>query len=185
MSLKGIQLGIVLAVVSTSGSIAWAASSSPTPKPSLVSTALVVKPSPTPVDKITPDVASTLLKEFVKSLKNEVRALEHRQSAEYKDLKASQNARKKEWKAKEDQARHAYNAAHPNGQDRRAYVQDFQNRLKALDQMIKEEKKNREKEQDARVQSLKVNQAERLKEFQSYLSRGERPPENLWPRAGN
>jgi len=140
-------------------------------------------PSPRPL-LISPAEASKILKEFTRALRSEAKALAHRQKFDLKELKASQAARLSEWETSERKARHRFFAENKVPAERRVYVRDFVARRKALLQMMKDERKARERERDARLNALKQDQAGRLKEFRSYLSRGERPPEQLWPAPG-
>ncbi len=169
----------------TSPSTSPSASPSAT-SPSAVPTPVVSfgpSPSPRPL-LISPAEASKILKEFTRALRSEAKALAHRQKFDLKELKASQAARLREWESSERKARHRFFAENKVPAERRVYVRDFVARRKALLQMMKDERKARERERDSRLSALKQDQASRLKEFQSYLSRGERPPEQLWPAPG-
>ena len=151
----------------------------PSASPSPSSLPMVtVAPSPVPVS---PAEAKSLLKEYTRTLQNQLKAMEHRQKFEVNELKASQSARQKEWELKERDARHKYFAEHPKGPDRRAYVQDFLERRKAFLQILSDERIQRVREQQVRLQSAKEDSDIRLREFQEYLKRGEQPPSRLWP----
>ena len=82
--------------------------------------------------------------------------------------------------ARED-ARHKFFSEHSLGPDRRAYVQDFFVRRKAFLQLLKDEELQRVHEQEVRLSSIRADQAQRSKEFQERLKRGERPSAGLWP----
>ena len=150
------------------------------PVPSLSPSPLVV-PSSVPLSD---GDSARLLKEFKKSLATELQALEHRQKLELVDLKASQVARHKEWEKKEQESRHKFFESHPKGVDTRAYVKNFVNRRKAVLQIQADEILQRKHQNEVRFKSIKEDHIVRLKEFQEYLNRRERPPVRLWPEAG-
>ncbi len=152
---------------------------SPSPSPSA---APPPRPSPTPLSKtVTKAEGKQLLAEFGKAQRSETKALEHRQSFEQKEMKASQAARRKEWLAKETDKRHKFLQDHHEGPETRAYIRDYLDRLKALDQIAKDERERRTREQKIRAKSVKDDQTARLKEFNEYLAKGLRPPASLWP----
>jgi hypothetical protein len=72
-------------------------------------------------------------------------------------------------------------AEHTNGPDRRAYVQNFRARHGDFEQSLKDELKQKQLEQDARVSNLRTDQAMRFKLFKEAVGRGERPSVQLWP----
>jgi hypothetical protein len=146
-------------------------------------------PSPTPsiTTSATPERAMTqaeralLLSEFTRHQRMELQALRHQQSRNSEELRASQKARQREWEENEKVARRKFFAENPKGPDRRAYILDFNKRRKDLQTLMKQEKTARDAEHDARLGSMKADQQVKLKEFKEFLSRGERPPESLWP----
>jgi hypothetical protein len=150
-----------------------------------------VSPVPTPSQgpaesaqrPLEPSEAKQLLKDFAKAQKLELKALAHRQSFELKELKASQKARESEWLEKEKAARHKFFAENAKGPARRAYIQDFRDRWKALRQIFGDERAQRAHEHEIRYKSVQEDQESRLKELQGYLERRERPPQRLWPDA--
>lgn len=137
-----------------------------------------------PGESITPDVGKSLLAEFQHAQAAELKALDHRNKLELKELKASQSARQKEWEKHEREARHKYFSEHTRGPDRRAYIKDFMERRRSFLQLLTDEAKQRVQEQDVRVTALREDQSERLKEFKASLARNQRPPARLWPGAG-
>jgi hypothetical protein len=137
--------------------------------------------TPTVSPSVTPSEAKTLLRQYNKAQDNEMAALKHRHKSEMKELRAAHKAQLNEWEAKERQARHKYFADHKSGPDRRAYVQDYLHRREVLLKIQSDDEDRRTQEQSVRLDSLKNDQAQRLKEFQDFLSRGDRPPAQLWP----
>jgi hypothetical protein len=137
-------------------------------------------PSPSPVATVTPDEAKSLLKEFQQAQNTEIKALEHRQKLELKELKAVHAARFKEWNTKEKDARHKFFAEN-RGRARRDYIVDFTGRRATFLKMLSEELTSRVNENEVRLKSVKQDQADRLKDFQAALSKGERPEQRLWP----
>lgn len=140
-------------------------------------------PVPPPAEMITPAIAKRLLPEFLRAQNSELKALEHRHKLELKELKASQSARQKDWERQEKDARHKYFAEHTRGPDRRSYIKDFMDRRRAFIQLLTDERTQRTREQEVRMNSQKSDQAQRLKEFKEALARNERPAARLWPGA--
>ncbi len=139
-------------------------------------------PSPSPTSTpLTPAAIKLLGKEFARAQENELKAMDHQNKSAVRELKASQSARQKEWQHREQEARHKFFAEHPKGAERRDYVHDFVERRKVFLQMLADEASQRAHEQEVRYQSLKEDQAARLKEFQEAIKKGEKPQEKLWP----
>lgn len=139
------------------------------------------KPNDKPAEKISPEVGKNMLTEFVRAQSSELKALDHRNKIETKELKISQAARQKEWEKHEEDARHRFFAAHTRGPERRAYIRDFLDRHRALIQSLSDDRNQRAHEQDIRYAALREDQQARLKEFKASLGRGERPQARLWP----
>ena len=140
-------------------------------------------PSPT-AESLTQAESQSLLREFNRALHAESRALEHRQKFEWKELVASQKARKREWLEREGKERREFFTKNTKGAERRTYIQDLQMRRRNMEKMMSDEKRDRLQEQRVRKKSLVHDQVSRRKEFLEYLNRSERPPERLWPRPG-
>jgi hypothetical protein len=138
-------------------------------------------PSPSPSPFLTSSEVKGLGRQFKKAQDNEYSALKHRQKMEFKELKAAHKAQLSEWESKERDARHKFFAEHKSGPERRTYIQDYTRRREVLLKIQSDEEDRRSREQSVRLDSLKSEQGERLKEFQSYLDRKERPPASLWP----
>ena len=131
-------------------------------------------PPPTEKEK------SELRKKFVQTLKDELKALDHRQSSEWKELKASHKARESEFKKKEDDSRHAFFKDHHDGPSQRECVQGFLERRKGLRAVLKQELDAKKREQGVRRDALVKEQAERNAAFEKALSSGQRPDASLW-----
>ncbi|MGZ3697517.1 MAG: hypothetical protein ACXVCH_05440 [Bdellovibrionota bacterium] len=141
--------------------------------------------SPSPErDVLTQSERKALLKEFQKAQSGEYKATEHRLKFELRELKAAQNARLKQWLSDEEDKRHHYFEAHSAGAEKRAYIQDFLSRRKALDAVLKDEWTVRNHEADVRLKSVKDDQSTRMKEFLEVLGKGLRPSKALWPGSG-
>ncbi len=123
------------------------------------------------------------MREFQKAQLGEIRAFEHRQKFELRELKASQGARQREWEKKEREDRHKFFLDHIKGPDRRTYVGDFLERRKLFMKILSDERQSRGSELDIKLRSLKEEQLDRLREFRDYLDRRVRPPMTLWPEA--
>lgn len=175
-SLQKIMLSSVLLAATV-----WAGSALPT---------LTSSPSPSPSIETGPGIktkqagSATLKKEFARAQASEMKALDHQCKFELKELKASQDAKQKEWRHKENEARHKFFDEHPKGSERRDYVQDFMNRRDAFTKTLAEEKARLVKDQEARVSALKAEQSTKLRLFNESLKKGEIPSKDLWPRAG-
>lgn len=128
--------------------------------------------------------AKVLLKEFQRAQKTEIKALEHQQKFELSELRASQKVRQREWEAQEREARHRFFSVHLQGVDRRAYIKSFLERRQALNQILADERAQRAHDFEVRKKALKDDQQAKMKEFQSLLSQGQKPPTRLWPQAG-
>lgn len=189
---KGLGLWIVLgfsislSVECTSGVCGAAGNPQPSPSASVLPTSQASQgaPLPSPSPLISKSDTKALLKEFKNAQKAELKAIKHQQDFEKKELVASQKAREKEWLLKERDLRHEFFKSHTKGPERRAFVKDFLDRRRALNAMFAEEKAKREQEQNVRFKAVENEQKEKLKEFEEYLNRGERPPERLWPGPG-
>jgi hypothetical protein len=131
---------------------------------------------------ITAAEGRALLRDFLDAHRRELHALEARQSTDLRELKSFQALRLKEWKEQENAARRKYFEEHLAGAERRAYMKDRGRRYEAFRQILSDERATRVRENEARVGSLKSEQAARLMEFKEFLDRGQRPPAELWPR---
>lgn len=151
---------------------------SPSPSP-LVSPQPSVAPEPLGADE-----ARTLSKEFIRAQRTQLKASEHRQEFELKELSLSHKARIREWDTKEKALRRAFFKEHTRGPERRTYVQDFLARRKAFRAALAEERAAKLKQQEIQRKVLKEDQSAKLKEFDETLKRGQRPPERLWPQPG-
>ncbi len=167
------------------GSYGALASSAPGPQvqasPSVqASSPAQATPSPAPV---TGEEALSLRREFSRAQVSEFAALKHQQSLEFRELQASQTARRRAFEATERDARRQYFQANPEGPKRRAYVQQLMERRRGLVGILSDEMSRRKKEQASARESLQFDQAQKRKEFQESLSRGVRPSAELWPRS--
>jgi hypothetical protein len=126
--------------------------------------------------------SEALLKELLKAQEFELRSLQRRQKLELKDFEAKLKMRQKEWKKAEDDARHRFFAEHSVGAERRDYIKDFVHRRELMRKEGEDERAKRKKEQESSLLSLKQDQARKLKEFNAFLEKGEKPPHSLWPQ---
>ncbi len=157
------------------------AATRPSALPSPTSTPALITVLPSPIPTISPDESRTLQKEFKKAQTSELAALKHRQDLELKELKSSQAARQKEFENHEKDARHDFFRDHTRGSDRRVYIKEFLDRRRVMLDLFKDETSRRKQEQEARRESVKHEQAQRLKDFEAALQRKERPSLALWP----
>lgn len=121
-----------------------------------------------------------LRQSFLKTLQNEVRALQQRHRVEIADLRASQKARRNELIA----ARKEFFKSNPEPAKRREFMKDLVARRKALDQLLSAEWKGRKSDQKAAQTSLREDQRRRLAEFDLALQSGHRPSDLLWTSPG-
>lgn len=167
----------------------------PSPVPAAESAQPAVSPVPSPVPsvvapveeaprKITQTEARSLLSAFKKAQATELKALEHRQKFDLKELKASHSARKKEWEAREKEARHTYFKENTKGKLRRVYVKEFIQRRKALLSIFGDERARRKNEHQVRRNAVVEEQRAKLKMFQNALDQGVEPRRDLWPSPG-
>lgn len=168
---------ILLGIVFFFQSVGFAENSmSPLPDPSS-------RPMPA-VAQIAAKEGKALLKQFKKSQRLQYKALEHRQSAEIKELKASQDARYREWRTKEKDERKKFFDLNREGAKRRAYIKDFMERREALLSIFAKERKERVKEQEVRRKAIHEDQVLKQKQFEDSLKQGVRPNDSLWPGPG-
>ncbi len=191
IAFSGPRLTLIFLVSVACASPAFASPSTvPSAEPSSTSSALPVSGklpasgAAAVPDKVSPYERNRIRIEFKRAQANELRALEHRHGLELRDLKASQAVRLKEWETKETDLRHKFFADNPKSPDRRTYVKEFIDRRKAFLQILFDERNRRTQEQKVRQTSVRDDQLQRLKEFEAYLQKGERPPTHLWPRPG-
>jgi hypothetical protein len=161
------------------------ASKTPTPSPT---PAAVISPSPAPspsLQSLTANVdTKSLLKEFTRAQSMELKALEHRNKFEWKELKAAQDFRQKEWEKAEKEARHQFFANHQKGPDRRTYIQDFIKRREIFRKHLIEEKTQKTHDHENHIARLKKEQAANLEQFKKLLDKKLIPPADLWPKVG-
>jgi hypothetical protein len=140
-------------------------------------------PSPsTALLKISPAEMRQLLGEYTRAQKAEYRALEHRQDMDMKELRASQKSRLSEWKTRMNEARRKFFDEHRgDSKTLQQFMHDRDDKYDAFMKMLDEERRSRDLEAKAKLKSLAADQADRMKEFKSYLGRSERPPRSLWP----
>jgi hypothetical protein len=128
--------------------------------------------------------SKVLLREYLRAQRSEVKAIEHRNQFELKELKASQNSRRKEWEAHEKEERYKFFEAHPKGSERREYVQDFIRRRDEIQKQFSEEKAQKIRDQEKALAVVRQEQAARLSEFKKAIAQGQHPSPELWPKAG-
>ncbi len=137
--------------------------------------------SPQPNRSLTQAERAMLISELQRAQRSEYRSIEHRFKLEIKEMLASQKARFREWNETEKIARRKFFSENEKGPERRTYIQDFQKRRNDFIQLMADEKARRTAEQGARLESLRLDHSSKLKEFREFISRGERPPQSLWP----
>jgi hypothetical protein len=122
----------------------------------------------------------TLRKEFKKKLKKEMSDLSSLQKKNRAQSKRDRKQSFKNWNQEEKRARHAYFEVNPKGANRREYIRGFIERRDVILAKNKEEEKEMKAQQDKELAHLKKNHEERLKSLEDYLSRKQRPPQELW-----
>jgi hypothetical protein len=124
----------------------------------------------------------SLLKKLTAMQSEELKALERTYQADAKRLKASQKERLMMWESAEKEARHLYFKDHPNGPERRTYIQEFLKRREQLVHDLSAEKDQLKKSFEQKVLDLKKAHAEHLTRARSFVDSGAQPPEELWPQ---
>jgi hypothetical protein len=175
---------VVISVLASAQSADATQAGMPTATPVPTLAPQVAPPPSTQLPPLTAGAAKQMLSEFQRAQSSEMKALDHRNKMELKELKAAHAARQKEWERKEKDARHKFFNEHPDGPVRRDYIHDFIARHSDLLQILSDEKTQRIHELEIRYNSVRDDQVTRLKEFQDSLKRGVRPPANLWPTSG-
>ena len=69
-----------------------------------------------------------------------VRAIRHEQRLELKAFDQAQKAQRAEFESRERKERHAFFAAHPKGEERRQYIQEFLSRRKQFNADLKQKR---------------------------------------------
>lgn len=150
---------------------------SPSPSPSVAPAA-----SPSPSSALDKSEAAQIRRVFARAASDELKALKHRQKTEFSELKASQKSRLREWDSRERETRRQFFAENRKGPERRAYVQDFIARRKALLSLFADERAARVREQAARMAAAQDEVSAKTRELEALLGRSERPPAGFWPR---
>ncbi len=122
--------------------------------------------------------------EFMKAQKSEVKAVEHQQKMQMDELKASQRAQLREWEEKEKTALKDFTAKKPKGPEMRSYIQNRKERRNALLKLQQDEMDKKRQDHTNQINRIRYDHSVKLKTFMDHLSRKEKPPENLWPGAG-
>ncbi len=133
---------------------------------------------------VAPQEGKVLLREFSRAQVTQVKALEHRNQFELKEFKVSQDFKFKEWKSREQEARHRFFSEHLNGTERRVYIQSYVQRRDALLNDLSSEKSKKAQELDFKINELKDVQGKKLQEVKKLLEKGKRPDPSLWPESG-
>lgn len=121
------------------------------------------------------------LKEFLKAQRAELKALERKQKADLKSMKAAQKLALQDWERKEKETRHTYFADHPNGPERRDYIQSF---LKRRDQMrvrMAEDITRAVQKNEQNLIDLKSEHSVKLEKVEKAIRGGGTPEKSLWP----
>jgi len=165
----------VLALFGFAASIVYGDASDPGAQSSVL-------PSPTESgmpEKIARKEVRRIRREFTDLLDQERDHLRAELAKEKKANDAERKARRKDWDARERDARRKFFEEHPHGPDRRQYVKEFNDRRKTFYAQLKDEEKQDRAEQDAKWKALKDSQRSRLNSVEAYLRRSERPVSSL------
>lgn len=143
-----------------------------------------VTATPIKADTLSKEESRTLLGEFVKAQKSVLLALQHRHRLEIMEMKNTQNARRREQSRKEQENRRDFVRTKPGAPEKKLYEEDLKKRWELFDQILREESEQKKSQQKYELDGVKGDQAKKLVAFKEYLSKGERPPMELWPRRG-
>ncbi len=119
--------------------------------------------------------------EFRKAQVSYLQAEKHRQTTEIKEIRAVQKVRKAEWEQKEKLERKTFFDQNREGPKRREYVKNFLQRRKDFLQFQRDELTSKMKEHRIRMESIRAEQKDKHKEFDSQLKQGLQPRSELWP----
>lgn len=128
--------------------------------------------------------AATLLQQFSNAQKTEVKAMNHRQNFELKELRISQDTRLREWEKAERAARIQFFEVHTKGPDRRTYIQDFIKRRELVRKQFVDQRTQKISDHEASLKVLKDDQAQKMNQFRESIQKGDLPSQDLWPKPG-
>lgn len=129
---------------------------------------------------ITAADARKLFTDFQTALRKELKAQERVNADEYKAFKVNQARELKRWKEEENRARKQFFSTHSSSAERRVYMHD---RNRRYDEYVKAQAQARtdyQKLQEEKMRGFKSQQMVRVREFQDFLTRNEKPPAWLW-----
>jgi hypothetical protein len=130
---------------------------------------------------VTAPEKKTLLSEYNRAQSNEEKALRHVSKSQMRELTAAQSQRNRTWHEQEKRARRDFFAAHTSGPERRKYVQDYIQRKKDFDLLMKNEYEAARKDSATKLDQLLTRQKDQRKKFKAALDQGQRPSADLWP----
>jgi hypothetical protein len=154
----------------------WAApldSPQPQSSPSLLSTSVE--------GVVSPKDAKIILRDFYGAQSVRVKAQERSNQVELKEYRGAEDARFKDWKAREQEARHHFFAEHQLGSERRIYVQSYVQRRDALLKELAANKSKKARELELKISQLKEDQSKKLQRVKVLLEQGLRPDPSDWP----
>ena len=136
-------------------------------------------PSATPVVQVplTQSEKKTLWAQFEKKLDEEEKAVHRQEKSEGKQLGTGQSAKRKSWREHEKKMRAQYFDQHTAGPERRAYLQDYISRKKAMDQAQDDEWVVARKLWGERLDLMKRGRKAREAKFKASLDHNQRPEE--------
>ncbi len=125
--------------------------------------------------------AKALLLEFTRAQATQLRSQESKNQIELKEFKISQDTKFKEWKLREQDARHQFFDEHRSGSERRTYIQSYVQRRDAFLKELISSKKGKAQELDLKLNGLTQEHSQKLQEVKKILEQGKRPDPSYWP----
>ncbi|MCM0606641.1 MAG: hypothetical protein KA715_11170 [Xanthomonadaceae bacterium] len=126
-----------------------------------------------------------LLKEFKRAQSSQLKALNHQQDLDLKELKTTLKTEKGEIKTHEQKARKAFFDEHPKGAERREYIKAYIDRMKKMEADHARALDDRKKAQRDAKEALIKEQKDKLTQFEDVMKNGTLPDDSLWPPKGH
>jgi hypothetical protein len=135
-----------------------------------------VKASPSPESsKVSLKDAKLILRDFHLKQVAQLKALDRGNQTELKDFRISQDTKFKDWKVREQEARHRFFDEHRLGSERRVYIQNYVQRRDGLLKELISNKNKKAQELDVKLNQFKDEQTKKFQEVKMLLERGVRP----------
>ncbi len=121
--------------------------------------------------------------EYQRALQTELLALGHQHSLELKELDLTLSKERRKWMLRLKPKKEDYFKKNKSVHKRRQYLFEEKKAIRNFDLSQKNERAERVIEQERRREKISSRQKNYFKKFNSFLTQGKRPPDELWPAA--